>query len=138
MIVKDAGASATKWSARAAAAQGAYTSGVASTQKDQAALAAAAEPLWAANVAAAANAKRFSAGLNRATTSAWKAGVAAVGGTRYSQGVGNAQSKYQTRVQPYFAALAGVNLPARGPKGSNGPRVDAVVNALMAAKKASH
>lgn len=136
MIVKDAGASATKWSARAAAAQATFLSGVAGSTKDQAALAAAAENLWAQNCATAAANHRFSSRLQKAGTGAWKAGVAAVGGTRYSQGVGNAQNKYQQGVAPFFAALGSVQLPARGPKGSNGPRVDAVVNALMAAKKA--
>lgn len=135
MIVKDAGASAAKWSQRAAQAQGAYTSGVSGTQKDQAALAAAAEPLWASAVANAASNHRFSHGLAAAGTAAWKAGVAAVGGARYSQGVGAAQGKYQSKVAKFFSALSSVTLPARGPKGSNGARVDAVVNALMAAKK---
>lgn len=138
MVVKDATASASKWSTRAAAAQGAYTSGVASSTKDQAALAAAAEPLWAQAVANAASLKRFSSRLQAVGTAAWKAGVAAVGGVRYSQGVGATQNKYQTAVAPYFAALSSVTLPARGPKGSNSARIDAVVNALMAAKKAAH
>lgn len=137
MIVKDAGSSATKWSQRASAASGTYTAGVASSTKDQAALAAAAEPLWASSVATAAANKRFSAGLTKAGVGAWKAGVAAVGGARYSQGVGAAQSKYQQGVAPFFSALSSVTLPARGPKGSNSARVDAVVNALMAAKKAN-
>ena len=138
MIVKDAGASATKWSQRAGAASGTYTAGVAATQKDQAALAAVQEGTWANSVAAAAANKRFSAGLARSGTAGWKAGVAAVGGTRYSQGVGAAQTKYQSGVAPYFAALGSVTLPARGVKGSNSARVDAVVNALMATKKAQH
>lgn len=135
MITKDAGSAASKWSARAASAQGTYTAGVAATTKDQAELAAASENLWASNVAAAASAKRFSTRLRKAGTPAWKAGVAAVGGQRYAQGVGAAQTKYQNGVQPFLAALQSVTLPARGPKGSNGARIDAVVNALMAAKK---
>jgi hypothetical protein len=137
MIVKDPGASATKWSTRASAAQATFLAGVAGSTKDQATLAANAENLWAQNVATAAANKRFSTRLLKVGTQAWKAGVAAVGGTRYSQGVGNAQSKYQAGVAPFFAALTSVTLPARGPKGSNGARVDAVVNALMAAKKAN-
>jgi hypothetical protein len=137
VIVKDAGASAAKWSSRAAAAAPQFTAGVASTQKDQAALAAAAEPLWASNTALAASNHSFSKGLQRAGTAAWKAGVAAVGGQRYSQGVGAAMNIYQSGVSKYFAALGSVTLPARGPKGSNGARIDAVVNALMAAKKAA-
>jgi hypothetical protein len=138
MIVKDAGASAAKWSQRAGAAQATYTAGVAATTKDQAALAAAAEGLWAQAVATAAANKRFSIGLQKSGVAGWKAGVASVGGARYSQGVGVAGPKYQAGVAPYFAALSSVTLPARGPKGSNGARVDAVVNALMAAKKAAH
>lgn len=137
LVIKSPSDAGTKWSARAAAAQGAYTTGVANSQKDQAQLAAAAEPQWANAVAAAAAAHRFSARISKAGTTAWKAGVAAVGGPRYSQGVTAAGPKYTTGVTPFFAALSSLQLPARNVKGSNSGRTDAVVNALIAAKKAA-
>jgi hypothetical protein len=139
LVIKTPSDAATKWGTRASAAQSAYTTGVANTQKDQAALAAAAQPQWAASVAAAAAANRFATRITAAGTGAWKAGVAALGGARYSQGVTapTAQAKYVKGVTPIFAALAGLQLPARNVKGSNSARIDAVVNAEMAAAKAA-
>lgn len=138
LVIKSPSDAATKWGTRASAASTAYTTGVANTQKDQATLAANAEPQWAASVASAASAHRFSARILKAGTAAWKAGVAALGGQRYSQGVQapTAQSKYVAGVTPIFAALASLQLPARNVKGSNSGRIDAVVNAEMAAAKA--
>lgn len=136
IVVKDPGASATKWSQRASAAAQSYTQGVASSTKDQAGLAAAAAPLWAAAVAAAAQSGTFAKKVIKAGTQAWQAGVASKGATRYGPGVNAATSKYQTAVTPFFAAIASVVLPAKGVKGSNIGRVDAVDQALIKAKAA--
>lgn len=138
LVIKSPADAATKWGTRSSAAQAQYTQGVQNTQKDQAALAAAAEPNWSNAVAAAAAAHRFSARILKAGTAKWKAGVAALGGTRYQQGVTapNAQANYTAGVTPIFAALASLQLPPRNVKGSNNNLVDLVVNAEMAAAKA--
>jgi hypothetical protein len=117
VTVKPIGASAAKWAARAAVAANDYTAGVANTQKDQAALAAAAEPQWAAGVANAANHKLFSAGLNRAGTAAWKNGVASKGAARYTPGVQAAVPKYTNRFGPFLQVIAGLDLGPRFPRG---------------------
>jgi hypothetical protein len=134
MIVKDPGVAAKKWSARASAAAPDYGTGVANTQKDQAALAAASAPVWAAAVQNAATNGRFAAGLNKAGTAKWKAGVATKGAQRYGQGVGVAGPNYQAGVAPFFTVLSNLQLPPRGVKGTNMGRVQAVADALMKAK----
>lgn len=117
LIVKALAATTTKWAARAAAAAGDYASGVAGTQKDQAALAEAAEPTWAAGVATAAQNHTFSAGLRRAGTAGWKAGVASKGAQRYAPGVQASQNKYSTRFGPFLNIIAGLTLTPRFPRG---------------------
>ena len=115
--VKSIGAAADKWAARAGVAVNDYTNGVANSTKDQAALAAQAEPTWAAAVAAAANAHTFAAGLNRAGTAGWKAGVASKGATRYAPGVLTAKPKFAARFGPFLQVIAGLDLGQRFPRG---------------------
>lgn len=117
ITVKAIGAAATKWVARAQAAVQDYANGVAGTQKDQAALAEAAEPTWAAGVAQAAQNHTFSRGMARAGTAGWKAGVATKGAQRYFPGVQASQNKYQTRFGPFLGVIAGLNLTPRFPRG---------------------
>lgn len=126
-----------KWVQRASAAGQTYTAAVAGSTVDQAGLAAAAEPLWSASVQQAAAEHRFSAGVQKSGTAAWKAGVASKGAARYGSGVTAAQPKYAQNVAPYFQALQNLTLPPRGVKGSNIARVQAVDDALMAAKQAN-
>lgn len=138
VTVKSIGASAAKWAARAAVAANDYTAGVANSQKDQAGLAAAAEPSWAAGVANAANLKLFSAGLNRAGTAAWKAGVASKGAQRYAPGVQSATPKYTQRFGPYLNVISSLDLGPRYPRGDarNQQRSVIVQQALNKARTA--
>ncbi len=117
VTVKSIGASAAKWAARAGVAVNDYLNGVAGSNKDQAALAAAAQPQWAAAVAAAANGGLFAAGLNRAGTAGWKNGVATKGATRFAAGVSAAQPKYTARFGPFLGVIAGLDLGQRFPRG---------------------
>lgn len=134
MQVKDPTASSQKWSTRANGASTDYGNGVASTQADQAALAAAAAPVWAQATSEAAANGRFAKNVLAAGTAKWKAGVKNLGVSRYGTGVQGATGKYAAGVQPYFAALAALQLPARQTKGNNAARSNAVVQALMATK----
>lgn len=136
MQVKDVTASSQKWSTRANGASTDYGNGVANTQVDQAANAAAAAPVWAQAVAAAAADGRFAKNVLAAGTAKWKAGVKNVGVARYGTGVQQAGGKYATGVQPYFAALSNLTLPPRQTKGNNAARSNAVVQALMSTKAA--
>jgi hypothetical protein len=115
--VKSIAASAAKWAARAGVAVNDYTNGVANSTKDQAQLAAAAEPNWSAGVQAAAANHTFAAGLQRAGTGAWKAGVASKGATRYAPGVTASVPKYTARFGPMLAVISGLDLGARFPRG---------------------
>jgi len=137
MNVTSAANAATKWVQRASAAAQTYGANVASSTVDQAGLAAAAQPLWAASVQQAAANNTFATQVQKAGTGAWKNGVATKGVARYPSGVTAAQGKYQTDVQPYFTALQNLTLPPRGVKGSNIGRVTAVDDALMAVKQAN-
>ena len=134
MQVKDVTASSQKWSTRANGASTDYGNGVANTQADQAALAAAAAPVWASAVQQAAADGRFAKNVMAAGTAKWKAGVKNVGVARYGTGVQNATGKYTAGVQPYFAALGSLTLPPRQTKGNNAARSNAVVQALMSTK----
>jgi len=138
VTVKAIGASAAKWAARAAVAANDYTAGVANSQKDQAGLAAAAEPAWAAGVANAAQNKLFSSGLARAGTQAWKAGVASKGAQRYAPGVNSAVPKYTARFGPFLNVIAGLDLGPRYPRGDarNQQRSVVVQQALNKARVA--
>lgn len=135
MNVTSATNAAAKWVQRASAAAQTYTTAVATSNVDQAGLAAAAQPLWAAGVQLAAANNTFATGVQKAGTASWKAGVASKGSARYSGGVTAGQPKYATNVAPYLAALSNLTLPPRGVKGSNIGRVTAVDDALMAVKQ---
>lgn len=134
MQVKDPTASSQKWSTRANGASTDYGNGVANTQADQAALAAAAAPVWAQATSEAAANGRFAKNVLAAGTAKWKAGVKNLGVGRYGTGVQGATGKYAAGVSPYFAALSALQLPARQTKGNNAARSNAVVQALMTTK----
>lgn len=134
MNVKDPTASAQKWSTRANGASTDYGNGVANTQADQAALAAAASNVWSQAVSEAAAKGTFAKNVLAAGTAKWKAGVKSLGVSRYGTGVQGATGKYQGGVAPYFAALQNLQLPPRQTKGNNAARSNAVVQALMAVK----
>jgi len=134
MQVKDPTASAQKWSTRANGASNDYGNGVANTQADQAALAAASAGVWQQAVAEAASAGRFAKNVLAAGTTKWKAGVKNLGVSRYGTGVQNASGKFAAGVAPYFAALQNLQLPARQTKGNNAARSNAVVQVLMTTK----
>lgn len=132
--IKDAATVAAKWAKRASAAGADYTSGVNNPRTDQAQAAAAAAPVWAQAVADAASRNAFAKGVTAAGTAKWQAAAASIGAQRYPQGVNAGQNSYATKEAPYLSALASLNLPPRGVKGSNNARVQAVVDALRKVK----
>jgi hypothetical protein len=134
MQVKDINASAQKWSVRANAASTDYVNNSQATQKDQAALAAAAAPVWAAAVQAAAASGRYAKRVMAATTAKWKAGIKSKGATRYGDGVNKAGGNWAAGFAPYANALTNEQLPARQTKGNNQGRNQGVVQTLMTTK----
>ncbi len=123
---------AAKWARRAASAGGEYEQGVRSTSRSWAGSAKAAEGNYRTGVTAAASAGRYGKGVDRAGDAKWKRGAIEKGPMRYSQGVGVAEKDYADQVAPYLSAIASVDLPARGPTGSEGnyARVAAIGKAL--------
>jgi hypothetical protein len=135
-IVPSVASVAQKWARRAASASGEYESGVKGTQRSWATAAKAAENNYKTGVTAAANAGRFGKGIDRAGDAKWKKGAVEKGPARYAQGVGVGEGDYSGAVAPYLEAISRVDLPPRGPAGSEGNynRVAAVGKALRQLK----
>jgi len=111
---------AAKWARRAASAGTEYTEGIQSTPRSWATASSAAEKNYVAGVNAAAAAGRFGKGVNRVGDAKWKKNAIEKGPARFSQGVAVAEADYASQVGPYLEAIGRVNLPERGPTGSEG------------------
>lgn len=136
VIVPATGTVAAKWARRAASAAGEYEEGIKMTPKSWAAAAKGAERNYVQGVTQAANAGRFGKGVDRVGDQKWKKNAAEKGPARFSQGVGVAQPDYANGVGPYLEAIGRVDLPPRGPAGSEGNynRVSAIGKALRQLK----
>jgi len=134
--VKDAAASAAKFTANAGVAQGAYSTGVANAAPTWLANTAAAADTWSQGVQQAAQSGRFAAGVNTAASQKYQTRATTVGPSRYSAGVQTAGPAWQAGTAPYLQTIAGLNLPPRQPKGSpaNNQRASMVAAALRAKK----
>ena len=135
---KDIGTIAAKWSSRAQAAGPDYTAGVKTTQKDWAALTAAASDSWGAGVQQAVGDGRFAKGVVAAGTPKWQAAAATKGSQRYPQGVASAQPAFTSGFSPYLSVIQNTTLPPRSPRGSpNNIQRVSVITAALHAKKIS-
>lgn len=134
---KSASMVAEKFAQRAAAASMDYVEGAQSTNKDQAASAIAAAPIWAQAVAAAAQRGSFAKGLQKSGKGGWLAGIQSKGGGRFAEGVGSSGAKYAQNSAPFDSARNAASSMPRGLKGSpqNLAKVTTVVNALVKAKQ---
>jgi hypothetical protein len=134
--VKDAASAAQKFVTRAQAAGTDYANGVANSGQKWMQNTQAAQQTWAQGVSQAAADGRFAKGVTQTAQQKFTNRVSTVGTQRYGTGVANSAGAWQTGVQPYLQVIAGLNLPARQPKGSpaNYQRVQAVGDALRAKK----
>ena len=125
-----------KWARNAAASSNEYAQGVQNPRRSWQAGAGAAGGNYQVGVQQAIANNRYEAGVQKAGDAKYKAGVQEKGVARYGQGVSSqgAQSRYQQGFNPYESAIEGVTLPPRGPKGQNLGRVQAIQDALIAAK----
>jgi len=123
---------AAKWARRAASASGEYEQGIRATTRSWAAAAKGAEGNYRTGVTAAASAGRYGKGVDRAGDAKWKRNAMEKGPARFSSGVAVAEKDYYDQVAPYLSAIASVDLPPRGPAGSEGnyARVAAIGKAL--------
>lgn len=132
IAIKDTGALAAKYSARAQAAVADYKAGVAAPRRSQSGAAIAAKDSWAQGVQAAAANGSFAKGLAKSGDAKWQTNSTSKGGVRYGPGVAAAQNDWANGVQPYLSLLSNMTLPPRGVRGSpqNIQRVAAVADAL--------
>src|ERR1700739_3702847 len=133
---KDIGTIAAKWSQRAQAAGPDYTAGVKATQKDWAALTAAAADNFAAGVTQAVSDGRFAKGVTAAGTDKWRSAAAKKGAQRYPSGVASGQPAFNAGFAPFLAVIQNTTLPPRSPPGlpNNIQRVSTITAALHAKK----
>ena len=107
-----------------------YIAGVNAVKTSPGALAAAAAPLWAANVAQAQ--PKFAANVAKVTLAAWQADAINKGAPRLGTGASNAQPKFAAFMTSFIPQLAQVvaGLPARGSFDANVARFTAYATAL--------
>lgn len=123
------------WQGAASRAGSAWTAGITATTKDQAALAAAAQPRWLAGVQDAAANNRFANGVQRRGTGYWKTQSEAKAGnytTGYSAGGNNFGSAIGKILQAEASIVS--SLPQRGDIMTNLQRSQQVALGLHALK----
>lgn len=118
--MKTAAQALQRWQAAAGTAASAWTAGINATQKDQAALAAAAQPRWLAGVQDAAANNRFANGVTRRGTAYWKSQSEAKAGN-YTTGYSAGGNNFSAAIAKIIAAEAQIvsSLPARGDINAN-------------------
>jgi len=113
-----------------------YKIGVSSPRRSWAKAAAAANETYKTGVTAAANANRFSQGVQAAGDSKWQGKSLAKGPGRFSEGTMLAAPDYAKGFAPYAETIAQTQLPPRFPKGDprNLDRVKTISQALRKKK----
>ncbi len=124
-----------KWANRASGSGADYEAGVRAPRRSQSASAIAAKENWKQGVTLAASEGRFEKGLQKSGDAKWQKGSLEKGSARFTSGVLGATGAYEAGFAPFASALGSVQLAPRGPKGTNYGRVQAVGEALRAAKK---
>lgn len=119
------------WTSAAPRAQTDWVAGITNTQKDQAALAAAAQPRWLAGVQDAAANNRFAAGVTRRGTAYWKSQSEAKA-ANYSGGYTAGASNYGSAITKLMSDMPNLvaALPPRGDITQNLARVQQLDLAL--------
>lgn len=123
---------AEKWIRISQASAPDYVAGVQNPRSDWAKQTAAAEKNYEAGVQASIARKGFSKGVVKAGTAKWQQNTIEKGSARWPQGISIAGPAYVAGFSPYHSVIAGLTLPARGPKGDprNIDRVRVVTEAL--------
>jgi len=129
--VKTAQQAASNWTGASTRAGSAWTQGIQSTQKDQAALAAAAQPRWLQGVQEAAANNRFANGVTRRGTAYWKSQSEAKS-SNYVNGYAAGGNNFASAIGKILAAEQNIvaSLPPRGDINANLQRVNQLCQAL--------
>ena len=118
--MKSASQSVQNWTGAASRAATAWTDGIQSTTKDQAALAAAAQPRWLQGVQDAAANNRFANGVTRRGTAYWKSQSQAKA-ANYQVGYTAGSNNFSSAIGKILAAEANIvsSLSPRGDINAN-------------------
>ncbi len=126
-----------KWNRRASSAGPEYEAGIRNPAGDWAASAVAAKGAWQQGVTAAASRDAFAKGVAAKGNAHWQQRAIEKGPARFAQGVVVGQGDYEKGFAPYLEAISRVDLPPRGPAGSeaNLQRMTGIPRALAALKR---
>jgi hypothetical protein len=129
--MKSAQTAQANWQAASGRAQTAWVAGINGTNKDQAALAAAAQPRWLQGVQDAAANNRFANGVTRRGTGYWKSQSEAKA-ANYSGGYTAGGANYGSAIGKLMADMPNIvsALPPRGDINANLQRVQQLDLAL--------
>lgn len=130
--IKESAVISSKWARRAGNASDEYLQGVQNPRVDWATATAAAEKAYEDGIQKSVARKAFGKGVKKAGSTKWQNAAIEKGPDRYRTGVQLGQAAYEEGFAPFRAAIASLNLPARGAKGDpkNIDRVRAVAEAL--------
>ena len=129
--MKTAAQAQQNWQAASGRAQTQWVAGINATNKDQAALAAAAQPRWLQGVQDAAANNRFAAGVQRRGTQYWKQQSEAKA-SNYSQGYTAGAGNFGSAIGKLMSDMPNIvaALPPRGDINANLQRVQQLDLAL--------
>lgn len=132
VAIKSASDVAAKWARVTPQRTEDYEQGVQNPAKDWKNETLAAESRYAEGVASSIRDKRFGKGVSAAGTDKWQRKAVLLGTQRWGPGVQIAQADFEEGFEPYRAAIAGLTLPQKFPKGDprNIARVAAIAKAL--------
>ncbi len=132
IAIKSTAEAGAKWKRRASSAAGEYEEGVKNPRKSWEAETVAATEAYKAGIQKSLANDSFSKGVKAAGNTKWQKNAIEKGPARFSQGVELAQGDYEKGFAPYRAAIAGLTLPKRGPKGdpNNIRRVELIAKTL--------
>lgn len=109
---------ARKWKRRAGAAVGDFEQGVRNPRRPWQEATLAAASAYADGVQAAIANDQFSKGVSATSNSDWLERATTLGPARYGQGVAASDIRYRNKFRPFRDAIAAIELPPRGPRGS--------------------
>jgi hypothetical protein len=133
LAVKPIDVIAKKWVEVTPARATYYEAGVRAPLRDWATNAANAAPAFKAAVTQPNIDKLYAGGVKRAGTAKWQRKAIEVGVGRFGPGVQAAEPDYREGFAPYAEELARIDVPARGPRGSdvNFEKVKVIGKALL-------
>ncbi|MGR3319638.1 MAG: hypothetical protein ACUZ8O_14315 [Candidatus Anammoxibacter sp.] len=132
--IKELADASDKWVRRASVAGPDYIKGITNPRRPWAESSIKAEASYKQAVTDAANKGRFSRGVKLAGEEKWKRNALQKGPGRFAEGVAVAKQDWEDGFKPFREAIAALELPPRGPKGSpqNIQRVAVIATTLRA------